>query len=145
MRYVHTNLVARDWRRLATFYEDVFKCIRGPERELAGVWLERGTGVAGAQIQGIHLRLPGYGSDGPTLEIFQYELPIDAGTSLPDKLGFGHIAFHVDDVEGVSQRVIAAGGATVGSVETISLAGVSITWSYVRDPEGNIIELQQSK
>jgi len=25
-RYVHTNLVARDWRKLAAFYQDLFGC-----------------------------------------------------------------------------------------------------------------------
>ena len=70
VRYAHTNLVARDWRRLAAFYERVLGCERlMPERNLAGDWLERATAVAGAQVTGVHMRLPGYGSSGPTLEI----------------------------------------------------------------------------
>ena len=45
-RYVHTNLVAQDWRRLATFYEGVFGCIPvPPERDLSGEWLDALTGV----------------------------------------------------------------------------------------------------
>jgi len=28
-RYAHTNLIARDWRRLAAFYESVFECLMG--------------------------------------------------------------------------------------------------------------------
>ena len=33
-RYVHTNLIARDWRRLAAFYESVLGCVPvHPERE----------------------------------------------------------------------------------------------------------------
>jgi hypothetical protein len=27
-KYVHTNLLSRDWRRLADFYEEVFGCVR---------------------------------------------------------------------------------------------------------------------
>src|SRR5678815_5648625 len=30
VRYVHTNLIARDWRALARFYEDVFGCVPVP-------------------------------------------------------------------------------------------------------------------
>ena len=26
IKYVHTNIISRDWRRLAQFYEDVFGC-----------------------------------------------------------------------------------------------------------------------
>ena len=68
-RYVHTNLIARDWRRLARFYQDVFGCVPvPPERNLSGTEMEAGTGVPGARLQGMHLRLPGTGPDGPTLE-----------------------------------------------------------------------------
>jgi hypothetical protein len=36
-RYKYTNLIARDWQRLAQFYEDVFGCVRvPPERHLSG-------------------------------------------------------------------------------------------------------------
>ena len=32
-KYKHTNIVARDWQKLAEFYEDVFGCARLlPER-----------------------------------------------------------------------------------------------------------------
>ena len=72
-RYVHTNLIARDWRALARFYEDVFGCaVVPPERDFSGPELEAGSAVPRARLQGAHLRLPGHGSDGPTLEIFQY-------------------------------------------------------------------------
>jgi predicted enzyme related to lactoylglutathione lyase len=29
-RYVHTNLIARDWRKLAAFYQLVFGCLPVP-------------------------------------------------------------------------------------------------------------------
>ncbi len=48
-KYVHTNLIARDWRALAQFYTQVFGCTPvPPERNLSGEVLERGTGVPGA-------------------------------------------------------------------------------------------------
>ena len=79
-RYAHTNLIAADWKRLAAFYRDVLGCVPvPPERDLSGEWLDRATGLAGKHISGVHLRLPGYGDEGPTLEIFQY-------SSLPERL-----------------------------------------------------------
>ena len=48
-RYVHTNIVSRDWRALAAFYVEVFDCtIKPPERHLNEEWLARDTGVPGA-------------------------------------------------------------------------------------------------
>ena len=145
MRYLHTNLIARDWQRLAAFYERVFGCVRVlPERHLSGESMERGSGVAGARIDGVHLRLPGLGAEGPTLEVFQYSQNVDAPAAVANRVGFGHIAFEVDDVAAMRNAVVAAGGATVGTLESVMIDGAGrITWTYVRDPEGNIIELQR--
>ena len=58
---------------MATFYIEVFGCTpKLPERDLSGAWLERLTAIDGVHIRGIHLILPGFDGDGPTLEIFQY-------------------------------------------------------------------------
>jgi catechol 2,3-dioxygenase-like lactoylglutathione lyase family enzyme len=143
-RYVHTNLIARDWRSLARFYQDVFGCVPvPPERDYFGDDLDRGTGVRGARLAGMHLRLPGVGADGPTLEVFQYSPP---GASLEPSIhrpGFAHIAFSVPDVKAARAEVLAKGGSAVGEVVTLSLpTGEEVEWCYVADPEGNGIELQ---
>ena len=37
IQFVHVNLVAHNWRRLARFYQDVFRCVPvPPERDLSG-------------------------------------------------------------------------------------------------------------
>lgn len=142
-RYVHTNIIARDWQALAQFYIDVFGCsVVPPERHLSGDWLGRLTGIPGVKIDGVHLRLPGV-EDGPTLEIFSYT---PCGTDEPkgiDRAGFGHIAFHVDDVRAVVRQMLEHGGALLGEIvekdyETLG----RLTAAYARDPEGNIIEVQ---
>ena len=41
------------------------------------------------------------------------------------------------------EQVLSHGGTPVGEVVTVTLAArARVTWCYVRDPEGNIIELQ---
>ena len=144
-RFAHLNLVARDWRKLAAFYERVFGCRPvPPERDLQGAWLALATGLPGARIRGLHLRLPGGGKSGPTLEIFQY-LPEgrdpDRAVNRP---GYGHIAFAVEDVAAAREAVLAAGGGEVGPLTTVPVAGAgTITFVYLTDPEGNILELQR--
>ena len=143
-RYVHTNLIARDWRALTRFYVEVFGCEPvPPERSYAGEALERGTGVPGARLAGMHLRLPGVGADGPTLEVFQYEPPAGAQERSIHQPGFGHIAFSVPDVAAAQAEVLARGGAALGEVVRLTLpTGKEVEWCYVADPEGNGIELQ---
>jgi predicted enzyme related to lactoylglutathione lyase len=142
--YAHTNLVAADWRTLCAFYQKVFGCtLVPPERDLSGVWLEKATGIPGAALKGAHLRLPGYGENGPTLEIFSYTAMEGRPTPLGNRLGFGHIAFAVDDVPQALADVIAAGGKAVGEVVVREVPGAGLlTFVYAADPEGNILELQ---
>jgi predicted enzyme related to lactoylglutathione lyase len=146
-RFIHTNIIALDWKRLAAFYEDVFGCTPvPPERALSGKWLEGATGVPGAQIHGIHLRLPGYGEDGPTLEIFQYNQVEKRGITAINRPGFAHIAFTVDDVESSRDAVVAAGGGVLGELVSTDIPGAgTISFVYATDPEGNIIELQHRR
>lgn len=144
IRYAHTNLVARDWRALARFYADHFGCVQvGHERDLKGPELDAGVGVAGASIRGVHLRLPGHGDDGPTLEIFHYEPEVDGPEPSPRRPGWGHIAFQVDDVAAHRAAILAAGGSAVGALVTMASGPHPVTWCYVADPEGNVIELQR--
>lgn len=143
-KFVHTNIVANDWKKLAQFYEQVFGCIPvPPERNLEGKWLEQCTGVPGAHIRGIHLRLPGYDDKGPTLEIFQYNQHEQRPETAVNRPGFAHIAFGVDDVEGARNKVLEAGGRETGKLVSLDVPGAgTVTLVYVTDPEGNIIELQ---
>jgi predicted enzyme related to lactoylglutathione lyase len=144
-KYVHTNLIARDWKRLVQFYSDVFGCEpKGPERNLSGSWLDQVTSLRNAHLEGVHLRLPGYGDDGPTLEIFSYNRLIENQLPPANQCGFAHIAFAVDDVDEALQAVTAAGGNAVGDIATTEVNGVGVLHVvYARDPEGNIVELQK--
>ncbi len=143
-KYSHTNLIAKDWRQLASFYTELFGCIVvPPERDFQGPSLDAGTGIPAAHLQGAHLRLPGYGDEGPTLEIFTYNVLETRPDTAVNRPGFGHIAFGVEDVAGARQAVLMAGGRAVGETVTLQVAtGARVTWCYVTDPEGNIIELQ---
>lgn len=160
MKFGHTNLIARDWRRLARFYQVVFECKPVlPERDLQGEWLDRATGVQQSHIRGIHMRLPGFGDDGPTLEIFTYAeaeaeaeqsnaaktlAPEQAATaSAADAFGFSHIAFVVEDVAAIAAKVIAHGGSAAGEYTQRDVEGVGrLTFQYMADPEGNLVEIQ---
>jgi len=144
MKYVHTNIIARDWKRLSEFYQKVFQCIPvPPERDLSGPWITALTGVDNAHIKGEHLLLPGYGENGPTLEIFSYNEAINNEKHI-NTLGFAHIAFSVDNVAAALELVKENGGTSVGELVIQKYAnGKTGTFVYCKDIEGNIIELQK--
>ena len=154
VRFTHVNVIARDWRLLAKFYEQALGCTRvgaGPERDLKGEWIQAATHLPPnlAHIKGAHLRLPGYPENsGPTLEVFQY--PEDASQAIMPSAfgvnvtGFRHIAFAVPDVRATLEKVLQYGGSSLGEVVDLVVEGVGpITFVYCRDPEGNILEIQK--
>ena len=139
-------VIARDWRALADFYANVFGCEFVPPRARLPrrpIW-SAGTGVPGAALRGAHLRLPGLGPDGPTLEIYQFESMPEGCRHAANRPGFQHIAFAVPvgrrGARAPSSPPAAASSATIVTLQTAD--GRFVTWTYVTDPEGNIIELQ---
>src|SRR5438094_8314091 len=93
-KYVHTNVIARDWKKLVRFYSEVFGCKpHGPERDMSGAWLESLTSVRNGHLSGVHLRLPGYGADRPTVERFSHGPLVERDLSTPTRCRFGRSAF----------------------------------------------------
>lgn len=143
VRFLHLNIISENWQRLARFYQDVFDCVpASPRREWSGAWYSEGTGVRNASVQGIHLRFPGDGDAGPTLEIFQYEQMKEKLPPQANRKGFAHIAFLVEDVAKVRNKILAHGGSEIGNVTQTQVAGEgNLTFVYMADPEGNIVEI----
>lgn len=143
IRYSHTNLIAKDWRKLADFYIQVFDCKSTYETHLTGSYLEKGTGLKNAKLKGINLLLPGFGDQEVKLEIFQYsELLEKAMPAAANRLGFGHIAFLVDDLLGILEKALAHGANKLGEVASKEYQKGISTYVYITDPEGNIVEIQ---
>lgn len=144
IKFGHTNIVTKNWKKLADFYEQVFDCKPvPPERNQKGEWLDKGTGVSNAHLQGMHLRLPGFGDHGPTLEIYEYATIINSEKNFSNKQGFGHIAFQVDEIEVILELAIRNGATKIGQLSEHYVENVGLLkFIYIADPDGNIIELQ---
>lgn len=145
IRYAHTNLIADDWRRLVDFYVTVFDCVPvSSERDHHGPLTDDLTGMPGARICGRHLRLPGHGDGGPTLEVFSYEQNAPHPPTELHRPGFQHLAFEVPDVESKRRQILELGGRDVGKRVMLDIAGAGqLELIYMTDPEGNIVELQR--
>ncbi|WP_315074309.1 VOC family protein [uncultured Clostridium sp.] len=144
IRYVHTNIIAKDWRRLSLFYQRVFECKPVlPQRDLQGDWLDKLTGIKNVHITGEHLVLPGYEEGLSTLEIFSYDEVNLSNPKILNGIGLAHLAFEVDDVLAILEKIKKEGGEQVGElVKTQYPNNITATFVYAKDLEGNIIELQ---
>ena len=144
-RYAHVNIMAADWRRLADFYEAVFDCEPvSSERDHHGPHIDALTAEPGQRFRGRHLRVPGHGENGPTIEIFSPSTPGDDSGKRLTRSGFSHVAFEVDDVDAKRAQIKELGGDDYGELVTIDIAGAGLlTLIYMSDPEGNVVELQK--
>lgn len=144
-RYTHININSPDWEKLVNFYIDVFQCkLVPPLRHLHGEWFEKASGVPGAEVHGAHIALPGYGEGGPTIEVFTHTNQLGDRSNPFNHQGFGHIAFHVDDVKSTYEKLLAHGGSSDGEIVShyYETMDKTLTMIYAKDPDGNVIEIQ---
>jgi catechol 2,3-dioxygenase-like lactoylglutathione lyase family enzyme len=93
-------------------------------------------------IRGAHLEFPE--CNGITLEIFEYS-PEDPGekNNRISLKGFGHIAFHVEDVQEILEKAQEHGCRQLGEVVIKKYEDIgTLTDVYITDSEGNFIEIQ---
>lgn len=145
MKYEHTNIICKDLYKIVGFYVIVFKCKQiGKEGSLSGSWVDKGAGLQNVNMKTINLQLPGYGDDGPKLELFQYSDMVDREQEFPaNRQGIRHLAFSVDNVEEVVNKAIDNGGKKLGEISEKEFSSGTLTFVYITDPEGNIIEVQK--
>lgn len=143
VRFDQVKILARDPEALAAFYREALGCETVvPLQELEDDAVARATGVPDADMKLTVLRLPGRGEHGPVLELYSVSGP------RPDdwhyQPGQGQLAFEVEDLEAAMGRVGGAGGSKLGDlVEWEGPSGARARFVYMRDPEGNIIDLWQ--
>lgn len=139
----HVNIVVSDMDRSVRFYADVLGLSPGFQATLKGTWIETVTGLPGARARCVFME-PRNG--GARLELLQYMAP--NGRALPENrqtntLGVRHVAFVVDDMEALLERLAAAGAAPVSPpVEvpfTVGTMGRK-RLCYFHDPDGALLE-----
>jgi catechol 2,3-dioxygenase-like lactoylglutathione lyase family enzyme len=137
--FVHIGLVVEDLEQTVRFLE-VLGLDCGEPSVLSGEWIDRIIGLKDAKVEVVMARGPD-GSD--VFELVRFHSPT-AGAHEPapatNRPGLRHVAFKVDDVRGVVDRVREAGWDTVG--EIVDYENMFLL-CYVRGPEGLIVELAE--
>lgn len=132
----HVAFATHDLKRLVGFYAALLGVepqfsprLRGSERydRVTGL---RGVDVLAAWVRGSNL----------ALEFWQYLSPgtVARTDDRPvSDLGYSHVAFEVDDLDGAFARAVALGARPHGPPEDLGRARAA----YLRDPDGNVLEL----
>lgn len=142
MRANHFSITVSDLDRSLTFYRDLLGLPVKQIGEVDAPYIGKIVGVEGTKIRLAELDL----QEGLLLELFEYSSPI--GEPVRPRTwdpGSTHIAFDVDDIDAIWERLRAAG------VETKSPEPILIDdprWygarcAYISDPDGVTIEISE--
>lgn len=137
----HFALTVQDMQRSLDFYCGLFGFEVISDREVERDYVEIITGVPTAHLRLVHLTAYGH-----RLELIQYLRPIGSSPSrpLPDT-GSAHVCFTTDDIDTEWARLRAAGveAHSPGIATTTSGPNKGGRGIYVRDPDGNAVEIVQ--
>jgi catechol 2,3-dioxygenase-like lactoylglutathione lyase family enzyme len=135
----HVSIIVEDLDAAIGFFEELGLEHRG-KGSVQGDWVDRIVGLEGVHSELAMLRTP----DGHSqLELVKFLSPpaVNGDSEAPaNTLGLRHLAFAVDDVEDVVERLQARGGELVGEIVRYRDAYLLC---YLRGPEGVILELAE--
>ena len=132
----HTGFVVKDLAKAVEFYCEAIGLTVLATREREGAPISQ---VVGYEDTHIKIALLGRGN-GHLLELLQYIHPVGSErlTDERNTLGATHLAFNVDDIEGMYRHLIERGAKKLNPPVEVA-PGRKV--SYLQDPDGNWIEL----
>jgi catechol 2,3-dioxygenase-like lactoylglutathione lyase family enzyme len=138
-RFDHVGITVADLDTVMAFFVELGLEVEG-RMFLEGEFVDTVIGIANSRSEIVTLRLP----DGDTkLELSSFVRPDhEPGSprSMSNELGLRNIAFEVDDLQAIVDRLAADGYGLIGGV-----GQYEDMWrmAYVRGPEGIIVSLAQ--
>jgi catechol 2,3-dioxygenase-like lactoylglutathione lyase family enzyme len=138
-RFDHVGITVADLESVTEFFAGLGFEVEGTTA-VEGEFLDTVIGIPGSRTEIVMLRLPG---EGTALELSSFVRPDHQPGSpeaMANELGIRNIAFEVDDLQGLVDRLAADGYELVGGVGQYEKV-----WrmAYVRGPEGIIVSLAE--
>ena len=139
----HTGITVSNLERALEFWQNVLGFELSHRAHQTGDLAREITGVAGAEIKLAVVKAP----DGHKIELLEYLAPPDRKRHVdlrPCDVGSVHVAFMVDNLDAVMQRIAASGWKAAGQPQALTTGpNTGKRVIYVRDPDGTTIELMQ--
>ena len=138
----HIAVTVSDTQRSLDFYVGKLGLIQVEQHHLPMSSIDTVFGLTGASGTSTRLQVPGQ----PEILIDIMELSgAEGGTSVQPlgSIGSTHMAFTVEDLESVVAELRAKGVGFVSDPVTFHLTDGSATVCFMRDPDGNYVELEE--
>jgi glyoxylase I family protein len=137
----HTGFTVANIDRSLAFWQGVLGFELSHRAHHTGDLASEVTGVPGAEISLAVLKAPGH-----KIELLEYHAPPDRKRFAfrPCDVGSVHVAFAVDNLEAVLEKIATTGWHAAGKPQTLKTGpNTGKRVIYVRDPDGTTIELMQ--
>jgi catechol 2,3-dioxygenase-like lactoylglutathione lyase family enzyme len=136
----HINIVVSDLDEAKAFFlilgfQEVISS------RLSGEQLSIVTGLKDIEAEFVGLSIPGTNTN---VELIQYFFPVgdkDPKLSLPNQIGFRHMAFAVDDIEAEVNRLRSKGIEFESDIQVWERTGKKLVYFY--GPDGILFEFAQ--
>lgn len=132
----HAGLTVSDFQRSVAWYNEHFGFLLVSEDRLDQAMtasLFPLYGVKEARVRMGFLRAPG----GSVIELFEFEPKKEGEPAIWNAPGFTHVALNVSGVPAWIERLEARGVEFVTPAQRTG----NIDWAFLRDPDGNLVEL----
>lgn len=139
-RFDHIGITVADLDAVTTFFLNLGLEQQGGPTRMEGEFLDTVCGIQGARTTILMLQAPG-GGTGVELSSFEHPAPGPGQPSaMANELGLRSIAFEVEDLPGMVERLATEGYEVIGGV-----GEYEDVWrmTYVRGPEGIIVALAE--
>lgn len=133
----HINIVVTELEKTRDFFQ-LFGFTIIHEKSLKGEWIDKVTGLKDVQASYIAL---GHENSSITLELLQYHHPkgnIDPQISIPNQIGFRHLALEVDNIKQETEDLIKKGVEFFSGIRTNPYGK---KMCYFTGPDGIVLEL----
>ena len=140
MKLNHITLVVKDVEKSKQFYKETLGLEAGFQKEVSGEQYSKVTGFPGLKLRFCVLKIP---DSDVIIELAQFVNP-----STTVNVDFRHVAFEVDDVDGMYGKLKGLDVETVSEPVTISGEGKELDgkkFFYFKDIDGNLIEVFSGK
>ena len=139
----HTGITVSNLERSLEFWQNVLGFEFSHRAHQTSEMASEITGVRGAEIKLAVMKAP----SGHKIELLEYLAPPDRKKHVdlrPCDVGSVHVAFTVDKLDAILEKIAASGWKAAGKPQTLKTgpnAGKRVV--YVRDPDGTTIEFMQ--
>jgi catechol 2,3-dioxygenase-like lactoylglutathione lyase family enzyme len=140
-RFDHVGITVSDLDAATEFFVGLGLEVEGARMVVEGEFLDTVIGIPGSRTEVVMLRTP---DGGTRLELSSFVRPDHqpgSPAAMATELGLRNIAFEVDDLQAVVDRLAADGYGLVGGI-----GRYEHIWrmAYVRGPDGIIVSLAEN-